>query len=174
MQTAIERLIADIPKTASVLDVGYGGLDGENTTNFLRAHFEKVEGLCKDKNGVDRYRAFKPESESDDVTIGFYPNDVPFGKKWDLLVLDTNIEGSLAFWSAKGLEKAWGFVKENGGILTYIMLTDLYGEEETQKQIIEHRERYWASCLPHIVWNHVVAMQREERRDYIMWVLLRK
>lgn len=174
MQTAIERLIQNIPQDAEILDIGYGGLDGENTTNYLRERFRSVEGICKDQNGVDRYRAMYPESSNDKVTVGFYPNDMPTDRKWDLLVHDTNIEGNLAFWSPEGQEKAWSYVKDGGGILTYMMLTDFYGDDVAQAAIKEHRMRYWQNCLPHIVWTHVLGMEREERRPYIMWVLLKK
>lgn len=174
MQTAFERLIQNIPREATVMDVGYGGLDGENTTNYLRKRFFKVDGICKDANGVDRYRALYPDAEKDDVIKGFYPNDMPEGKKWDLLVLDQGIEGNLHFWSPEGQERAWSYVKEGGGIITYMMLTDFYSDEATHELIKEHRERYWQPCLQHIVWSHVLGMEREERRPYIMFVLLKR
>lgn len=165
---AVQRLISDLPKDLSVMDVGYGGLDGENTTDWLRAHFGEIDGLNKTPYAVEKYKIDHPNAD-DDVFLGVYPADMP-GRKYDLLVLDPNIEGNLQFWSLQGMEQAWSFVKDGGYILTYIMLTDLYGDPETQKMIADHRANWWAKGLN----LPIVAQEHEERRDYISWVILKK
>lgn len=169
MLTAFERLIELLPPGISVMDVGYGGLDGENTTNYLRARFGLIDGLNKTDYAVARYRALYPDSEKDQVYFGTYPQDMP-GERYDLLVLDPNIEGNLAFWTPHGMETAFQFVKDGGHIITYVMTTDLYGDPTTQKMIAEHRANWWAKK----VQLPIVAQEHEERRQYISWVLLKK
>lgn len=166
MLTAFERLIANIPETASVMDVGYGGLDGENTTKFLRNHFKEVWGLSKDAVATAEYK--KRTGSEDLVILGLYPQDMPGGKKWDLLVLDPNIESNLEFWSDEGIRQAWNFVKEGGHIITYIMTTDEYGDEETQKLLKDHRAKWWKDRLMPPIY------EIEERRPEITWVLLER
>jgi hypothetical protein len=169
MPTAVERIIANLPKESSVMDVGYGGLDGVNTTNFLRAHFGKIDGINKTAYAVEKYKIDNPSAKDDEVTIGVYPHDMP-GKRYDLLVLDPGIEGSLQFWSLQGMEIAWQFVNDGGHILKYIMLTDFYGDPATQEMIKEHRAGWWAKGIP----LPIVQQEFEEARDYIAWVLLKK
>lgn len=169
MQTAFERIIADLPRGLTCLDVGYGGLDGENTTNYLRAHFKEVWGLCKDAVAVRRYKEFT--GSKDLVVLGIYPQHMPLHWIYDVLVLDTNIEGNLDFWSEEGMERAWSFVKDGGFIITYLMAPDgKYGGPETQKLIQEHKKKWWVPNRE----IRVVAAEVEERRPEITWVLLRK
>lgn len=166
---AVERILEYIPLGYSIMDVGYGGLDGENTTNYLRARFGKIDGLNKTAYAVEKYKIDNPSAKEDEVVIGTYPQDMP-GKRYDLLVLDPNIEGNLRFWSLQGMEQAWEFVNDGGYILTYIMLTDFYGDAATQEQIKEHRAGWWEKGIP----LPIVMQEFEERRDYIAWVLLKK
>lgn len=149
------------------MDVGYGGLEGENTTDYLRAHFNSINGLCKDKVAVDKYFEAHP-AHTDNVSIGLYPDDLK--GQYDLLVLDTNIEGNLDFWSVEGLAKAWSFVKDGGYIIAYIMGTDEYGDEQSRARLKEHRLRWWKAGGVKIPMLYL----QEERRPEIMWALLKK
>lgn len=169
MQTAFERLIAPLDPRLSVLDVGYGGLDGENTTDYLRAHFDEIWGLSKDAEAVNKYRQEK--NSKDTVVLGIYPQHMPRSKTFDLLVLDPNIESNLDFWSEEGMKKAWSFVNDGGYIITYIVTTDDYGDEDTHALLIKHRQQWWDG-----EGNNVRPQQIEieERRPYITWVLLKK
>jgi hypothetical protein len=169
METAFEKLIKDLPRNLSVMDVGYGGLGGENTTNYLRKHFGTIFGLCKDAIAVKRYKEMT--DANDTVILGIYPQHMLGPRKYDLLVLDPRIDDNLEFWSEDGMELAWTFVKEGGYIITYIMAPNKeYGEDEVQTLITEHRDRWWTSYrkIP------VVAAEVEERRPYITWVLMKK
>lgn len=149
------------------MDVGYGGLNGENTTDFLRMHFKNIDGLCKDEKAVVDYQV--RTGAQDEVYIGIYPQRMP-NKTYDLLVLDPNIEGNLAFWSHEGMKRAWGFVNDGGAIITYIMTTDEYGDPETHELLKQHRKDWWENGGEVKIANQ----EREERRDYIIWVLLKK
>ena len=174
MRTAIERLIEKVPETATVLDVGYGGLDGENTTNFLRNRFKDLWGLSKDAVAINKY---KEATKTDDpVILGLYPNTV-MQKVFDLLVLDTNIDGNLDFWSDEGLKQATRFLKSEGFLLTYVLTTDQYGDEYTQNRIRQHLHSWW-EVMPDRAMNlpffEFVDAQEEERRPEITWVLLRR
>ena len=174
MRTAVERIINRFPPTIRVMDVGYGGLGGVNTTNYLRAHFGRIDGRCQSGDDVQRYMDTQPPGVcSDSVTVGRYPEDMPAFLKYDLLVLDPNIESNLKFWSTSGLLKAKEFLDVGGRLLTYIMLTDHYGTEETEAMLKEHRSEWWISEWDNIVRRHVVTMEREERRPEIMWVMLK-
>lgn len=166
---AVQKILEYLPLGTTVMDVGYGGLDGENTTNYLRARFGKIDGLNKTEYAVEKYKIDNSSAEEDEVVIGVYPHDMP-GKRYDLLVLDPRIEDNLLFWSLQGMEQAWGFVNDGGYILTYIMLTDLYGDPSTHALLKEHRAGWWAKGIP----LPIVMQEFEERRDYIAWVLLKK
>lgn len=171
MPTAFERLIAGLPKDLKVLDVGYGGLNGENTTNYLRAHFGTIHGLCKDAVAVARYNMLYGMGD-DHVVIGIYPDDMGQlpDSQYDLLVLDPNIEGNLQFWSEEGMRRAFEYVKDGGYVITYIMTTDDYGDETTQHQIREHKKVWWD--VPRNLG--ITGSLAEERRPYITWVLIEK
>lgn len=184
MPTAFEKLIAMMPKDLKVLDVGYGGLDGENTTNYLRAHFGAIHGLCKDAPAVARYHMLYGNQGKDHVVIGLYPEDMgqmPHDK-YDLLVLDMGIDDSMVLWSEEGLKKAHGFVAPGGFLITYIMTTDEYGDERTPEQLRAHRDKWWGTWdegdivkkLKSLEDFRFLGIEQEERRDYIKFVLLQK
>lgn len=167
MPTAFERLILGIPELSSVMDVGYGGLDGENTTDYLRARFGLIQGLCKDVEAVERYQV--RHSAQDYVIIGMYPSAMP-SEKFDLLVLDPNIDTNLDFWSEEGMAKALSYVNGGGHIITYILTTDEYGDEHTQERLRQHRKEWWG--VPRDLG--IVSSLVEERRPEITWVLIKK
>jgi hypothetical protein len=173
MRTAVERIVNRFAPATGTMDVGYGGLGGVNTTNYLREHFGRIYGLCKDVNAVRRYTENHLSASNDRVIVGHYPEDMPPILKYDLLVLDPNIESNLKFWSVAGMKKAKEFLHEDGHLLTYVMLTDQYGDEDTQETIRSHRAEWWARQWDNIIRNHIVAMEREERRPEIMWALLK-
>jgi hypothetical protein len=173
MQTAFEKLIEYVHAESLVLDVGYGGLDGENTTNYLRARFKNLWGLNKNAEHVLAYR--KLTGATDPVVLGIYPNDMSsIARHWDLIVLDQNIDGNLDFWSEQGLKMALSVVERKGYLITYVMLTDEYGNENmVHDRLREHRAFWWTADrfekLPN--WK-LVDCAVEERRPEIMWVLL--
>ena len=167
MATAVENLIKNIPAHASILDVGYGGLDGVNTTNYLRARFHDVWGFSKDATAMLRYKEMF--GLNDPIILGIYPQDMP-QRKWDLLILDININTNLDFWSDEGLKKAWSFVNDGGYILTYIMTAGFNVPQEIKDMIKQHNKKWWDKnpTVP------IVAQEQEERRPEIIWVLLKK
>lgn len=184
-----QKLISQLPKNFTVLDVGSGGLHGENTTEYLLAHFgaENVLGVCWADHEVEVYQAKRAEAKLPPVKIisaDFYQMEP--SEQYDLVVLDMNIESNLARdWTAEGLERMKKFVKPGGYLINYIMLTDQYGDPEKTPAFIRSQwPKFWETeklTLPDIGkrlgrisgWE-VFAHDIEERRPYILWMLLKR
>jgi hypothetical protein len=162
---SFEKLINLIPKEASVLDVGAGGLEDENTGVFLKARFPNYTGIN-----------IKPLA----FIQGDY-NTYDFGKQFDLVVLDLNIENNLKDWSDEGLQRISRWIKPGGYLINYVMTTTEYGNpNETPQLIAEHRDKWWngwddmGDRLSRLKGFEFIVHQTEERRPYIKWVLLKK
>lgn len=170
-----------MPKNTLVLDVGCGGLWGENTTDYLIEHFgdERIQGLVKE--GEASYE-FSKQHPNIKFSFGdFHTHEFPI--TFDLVVLDLDIRGNLINWSEEGLKRVKDLVSPGGYLINYVMMTDQYGDpEETPKLIREHAERFWLELTPEAVGRKLdqledfefVAFIQEERRSYIYWVLLRR
>ncbi len=169
-----------MPKEWKVLDAGCGGLDGENTSDFLVKHFgeENITGICKAETEAKRYLELHPKL---DMRIEQFFTS-PLDKQFDLLVLDLNIEGNLRNWSSEGLREIQKYLKKGSYVTNYVMTTDQYGDpEETPKLLREHCEKWWGSFKPEDIGKRLnslsgfklVAHEVEERRPYITWVLLK-
>jgi len=167
------ELIRDIPTTASVIDVGAYGLQGENTTTELVAHFEdvlttnikKIEGV---KLVADFYKTY-------------------FDKKFDLIVLDLNIDNNVSQdWTRSGLDRIHDLLAPDGYVIIYVLTRDGYTEEEpTKTMIAENLNQFWKSNPVTIdaIGNklrefkdifRLVAIQPDDRRDNIAWVKLQR
>ena len=167
------ELISDIPTNKSVLDVGAYGLQGENTTTELVAHFEdvltinirKIEGV---KLVADFYRAH-------------------FDKKFDLIVLDLNIDNNVSQdWTRAGLDRVHNMLAPDGFVIVYILTKDGYTEQEPTKTMInDNLNHFWKACPVTVdaIGNklrefkdifRLVAIQPDDRRDNIAWVKLQR
>lgn len=180
----MNELIKWMPKTFSVLDVGCGGLSGENTSVNLVNHFGQgnVTGICKESRwnwkDVAEFKSNFPNVKH--INDDFYSHK--FDTLFDLVVLDLNIENNiLNDWSDDGLQKMRSLVAPKGYLINYIMTTTEYGDpNETPKLLADHRDRWWGSFesidigrrLNSLPGWKFIAHQREERRPYITWVLL--
>ena len=183
-----EKLISNLPKDSTVLDIGSGGLEGENTTRFLLDRFEakNIVGICNNQKGVDLFLAQLKEAKADAPVILLEDyNEYQTDRQYDIVVHDLNIENSLQLWSEEGLERAFSFVKDGGLLITYVMMTDQYGDpDETPALIRRHRDEFWWSTqfnnemigrrLNEIDGFEIVGVEREKRRPYIYWVALEK
>lgn len=181
--TAFEKLINWMPKSFDVLDVGAAGLEGENTTDTLVKRFKGYTGICIRPEKVAAYLQLHPELTGKLLCDDFYSH--PFNRhSFDLVVLDMNIDNNMARdWTDEGLARAWELLKPGGYLINYVMMTDQYGDPETPAQIREHWRTWWQGPInPMTVGNklysirqwEVVATEKEERRPYILWVLLKK
>lgn len=177
------RLIKHLPKDLKVLDVGCGGLYGENTSEYLIAHFgvENITGVCTSEREVGIYHARRAEMGLPEVSIrveDFYKMEP---EKYDVVVLDLNIENNLKDWTDKGLEYAKKFLKPGGYLINYVMVTDQYKDEDTGEMI----KVAWADFFGGDIGYEQVGKKlsslkdfkllgqvKEERRPYILWVLL--
>lgn len=177
-----EKFIQVLPKDAKVLDVGVAGVGGENTSDFLSKHFNRVLGVTIDERGLamaqNRYKNY------DFIHDNFYNR--PFEQKFDLLVLDLTIESNLLNdWSDKGLERAYNLIKPGGFLINFVMATDQYGDPDITPDLIRwHSKRWWKSDTPtteaigkklEVIKGfklHVAAP--ELRRPYIYWVMLQR
>jgi len=174
---AFERIIRSLPKELKVLDVGCGGLLGENTSQYLQAYFLDALGVnIKENKDLVEFKRIYPNAK---VVIDDYKN---IKDKFDLVVLDLNIEGNLENWSVEGLKNLRGIVKDGGYLLNYIMMTDQYGDSETTELLRQHCGKWWKAFTREAIgkklkqlkgWR-LQACEQEERRNYILWVLLKK
>lgn len=169
-EPCFKRLLDTLPDNLSVLDIGYGGLDGENTTEFLRAKYKDITGVNNNTPYVERYR--EVFGGDDPVRNQDYWDGVE--GQWDLVVSDLNIEGNLRTWSKEGLKYALRNVRRGGYFVTYIMGTDDYGDDNSKKLLKKHRKEWWGKVdldnLPHLT---VLFKEQEERRPEITWVLFK-
>lgn len=187
-EKAFAKLIKNISREAKVLDIGSGGLEGENTTRALLDHFgaENVTGICKDEKMVEVFRAQLKEERKAVPSIevvDYY--DFQTDEKFDLVVHDLNIDNNLKDWSVDGLERSGSFLKDGGFLIQYVMTTEHYGDpEETPALLRAHRNKFWwtsefsqemiGNRLRHLKNWEIWACEREQRRPYITWVMLRK
>lgn len=173
-----ERLIKIVPKNTKVLDVGCGGLLGENTSQYLQNYFIDVLGVnIKENKDLIEFKKIYPNAK---VIIGDYKSiDEQFG----LVVLDLNIEGNLENWSDEGIDLAAKLVKKDGYLINYVMMTDQYGDpNETPALIRKHTKEYWGELTKEAVGKKLKSLKKfefilaesEDRRNYILWVVLKK
>ena len=181
-----EKLIQAIPRGSVVLDVGAGGLEGFNTTDFLIARFgvKNVKGICIRPEKVEAYKGRFPEM---DLIVGdFYKESHYKEKSFDLVVLDLNIDNNIIKdWSLEGLAQTRDLIKEGGMLINYVMTTDQYGDENETPALIRKRwKEFWhtdiltyediGKRLTNLPGYELFAHEVEEIRSYIMWVALRK
>ena len=181
-----EKIISAIDPNSSVLDVGAGGLEGANTTDYLIKRFsvENVKGICILPEKVEAYKERFPEM---DLRVGdFYKTDSFKENSLDLLVLDLNIENNvIRDWSLEGLERCRGFLKKGGILINYVITTDQYGDvNETPALIRKRWKEFWKTevltyedigkKLSNIPGYELFVHEVEELRPYIMWVALKK
>lgn len=189
--SGFQKLISALPKTFTVLDAGAGGLHGENTTDFLAAHFDpkNILGVCWSDHEVSVYHAQRAEKRLPPVSIvsaDFYKLEFNPPMQFDLAVLDMNIESNLGIdWTDEGMERMQSFVKDGGYLILYLMTTDQYGDpDKTPAFIREQWKKHWQSDrlsandidrkLKSLKGWELFAQEREQRRDYITWVMLKK
>lgn len=188
--SGFQKLISFLPRNFKVLDVGCGGLQGENTTNYLTEHFEpkNITGICNSDHEVKRFQALRVEAKLQELNIistDFY-KDVLSHDPFDLAVLDLNIENNLLQdWSVEGLKRMELFVKPGGYLINYVMLTNQYGDPtKTPSLISQHWRDFWGTeklqlrnigeRLSRINSWELFAYELEERRKYILWVMLKR
>lgn len=191
-------MISELPKDFTVLDVGSGGLQGENTTNYLIEHFDakNILGVCRADVETQRFIATREANKMFTIPIisaDFYKMDFKEGDfnksapwKFDLVVLDMNIESNLEKdWTNEGLERMRGLVKDGGYLINYIMLTDQYGDPEKTPAFIRGQWKKWwrtekltlkeiGMRLTDIKGWELFAYDVEARRPYILWTMLKK
>ena len=161
------KIIAGLPKNLSVLDVGAWGLEGDNTTEAIREHFTDV-------TFINRKEVAKPCIKADYYTY-------EFDKKFDLIVLDLNIDNNIQRDWEENFRHSFKNLKEGGSIICYAMITSDYGDPETPAMIKKHWKDYWKCCelTPIDIVAGVIDrftlldIQEDERRGEIYWVHLR-
>lgn len=165
MLSTLERMISVLPPTASILDVGAGGLQDENTGIYLKARFEDYTGINTKQFGQD-------------ILGDFYTHS--FDRKFDLIVLDLNIDNNLLKdWTNEGLEYARSLLNPNGFLINYVMVTTNYGDPETPAMIAKHRDEFWNGWegiidkLENLKGFKLMGILQEERRPEILWVMLK-
>lgn len=180
--TAVEKIISILPKNFQVLDVGALGLMGENTTQFLVDYFgaKNVLGICLKPEQPEWFLEKYPD-------FPFVIGDVyatNFANKFDLVVTDFGVEKNLEEWSLEGLERIKTLIQPGGYLLNYVMTTTEYGDPlETPHLLRKHWAEWWRQLPPHPEaigrklkdlndWEVVLSIQ-EERRPYIIWILLK-
>lgn len=168
------------PKT--ILDVGCGGLLGENTTVYLVEKFgdSKVLGICRDNQQTGMFRNRFPNLKI--ITGDFYSHK--FEQKFDLIVLDLNADNNFKDWSHDQLQKVREMLNDGGVIINYVMGTIWYDSEEFAKQIANHWLNWWDTDeinretierrLKRLQDFKILAIEQEARRPYIWWVAIQK
>lgn len=189
--SGFQRIIKSLPKTFVVLDVGAGGLEGKNTSQFILEHFDPKNylGVCREKKQVDLYHAQRAERKESRVNIivdDFYSHDFSDHGLFDLVVLDLNIESNIQQdWTEQGLKNMLKLVKPGGYLINYIMTTDQYGNPDETPALIRNcwKEFYGTNDMTPVVIGkrlkqledyELFAYEQEERRPYIMWICLKR
>lgn len=181
---AFEKIISIIPKDLSVLDVGAGGLHGENTSDALLAHFKDYTGICTEKQEVEVYQAMREEKKLSRANIifgDFLTTD--FGRYFDVIVHDLNVEANMESWEDH-FEKVLLRMRPDGYLVTYVMTTTEYGDPLITPHLLrKHWATFWKCLPPHneaigrklkeFDYLELILAEREERRPYITWVLLK-
>lgn len=186
--SGFQRIIQTLPKTLKVLDVGSGGLEGENTTQYLAEHFESknILGICKSAKQVEIYQAQRAERKEPALEIvvdDFYAHE--HSGLFDLVVLDLNIENNVQQdWTPEGLQRVSKLLNPGGYLINYVMLTDQYGDPETPQIIRSAWQKFYGTnemiCevvekrLNKIDGFELFSCEQESRRPYIYWVCLKK
>lgn len=182
--SGFQKLIQMLPRELSVLDVGAGGLEGENTSEFLLERFKDYTGICIKPDRVELYNAQRKErgqKEANIIVGDFYVHD--FGRIFDVLVLDLNIERNLLDWEDR-FEQVKKYVKHGGYVITYSMMDDTYTDVESVHEQI--RSTWISFCgvndmnvnsltngVRAIPGFELVTIETEKRRPEVAWVLLR-
>lgn len=174
-------LISAIDPAAKVLDVGAGGLSGENTSYDLIERFPNYTGICLPHKESDAFKGNFPDKRI--IQEDFYTHRFD-GEKFDVIVLDLNIENNLKDWSDEGLAKMRELISERGFLISYVMTTDQYGNAETTELLKAHWRQFWESeafatvaigrKLNMISGFELFLSGHEDRRPYITWVILQK
>lgn len=176
MATAFERLIEHVPQDSVVLDVGAGGCEGENTSNYLVRRFKKYTGVnIKHSSDIDRWVMNNPDVEM------LFQDFFALERKCDFLVFDATIEKQLEQWSQTGLSGLGRFINSGGYLAMYIMTDPNYGDENIHKLLRENRDEWWGSWdkedivkkLKNLDGFTFIALEQEERRPEIYWSLLK-
>ncbi len=176
----IEKFISILTKDSRVLDVGCYGHEGVNTSQYLASYFDHVTGVAISTK-VKQYLAPNYELIQDN----FYDHDFE-NKQYDLVIMDMPIEGNLLNdWNEKQLEKMQKLVAPGGFLVNYVMMTDQYGDPDITPDLIRfHSQKFWGVNIPTLQavgdklktikgWKKWLAVP-EERREYILWTMLRK
>lgn len=182
-ERAFGRLVKPISSTAKVLDVGSGELAGGNTSNHLVDKFgPNYTGIQIKKETIERYKRIKENVEI--IHGDFYKTK--FKGKYDLVVLDLDIINNVTRdWEGDGIKKsAFDALKTGGHVICYVMSTTKYGSEDDGLMLERHHEYFWEGapnvvrivkkCMRYLEGFDIVDVQKEEARDYIYWVKLRK
>lgn len=185
-KTGFEKLIELLPRQWKVLDVGGGGLHGENTTDALVEHFDDVTCVCWADTETDVYKARLDERKIKRprfISADYYTID--FANDYGLVVTDLNVENNLARdWSDEGIERVRDMLIPGGVWITYVITTDQYDSEETGAFIREQSKKLWGRFpfdnedigkrLSSLKGWEIYGQEQESRRSYIHWVALRK
>lgn len=188
--SAFKDLLPLLDNQSTVLDVGFGGLEGDNTSIDLLDYFQtdNITGICNNAEAVDLFVAQR--NEQGKPTPNFVIDDFyihPFEKQYDVVVLDLNIDNNVQRdWTELGLENMNALVKKGGYLINYVMLTDQYGDQETPAMIKRrwkdfYKEEMNVNDNKEVVLNKLSNLRNwelvsycvEERRPTIMWVLMK-
>ena len=155
-----------------MLDVGGWGLEGDNTSQYLEERFSDI--IFMNNKPLDKVN----------LVGDFYGHK--FKEKFDLIVLDLNIENNvLKDWSDEGLERVRGLLKKGGTLINYIMTTSDYGDPNETPELIKRRwKEFWGTeditdgsigrKLKNIPGYEFFIHIQEEQRSEIIWVVLKK
>ncbi len=159
MSTGFRKIIERIPGTDAVLDVGSWGLDGGNTT-------DAVVGLFNDITLIN----IKPQVNAC-IVADYYT--YKFDKKFDLIVLDLNIDHNIPDWE-DDFKYTKTLLNPKGKIVCFIMLDGEYGGLESAKRIKKHWKTYWNTdkLTPKIIRKRFPMAEEDSSRPEIYWVLI--
>lgn len=150
--------VIDGIEAIKIFDGGGGGLEGENTTNYLIKKYglKNITCLSKDLKMSDVYRAQHPGVKI--INKMFEWSDC---EGFDLVIHDFNIETNMELWENPP--------KLSVPLVTYVM-TDI----NYHPKLREHALKVWGTdnITEELVAKRVKKVSREVRRPEILWVLL--
>jgi len=182
-ESIFEKLISKFPTEFSVLDIGAGGLEGENTSNALVDRFPDYLGMNSGQDHPVPYNLIRPNAKV--IESDFYTHE--FNKGFDLIVLDLNIVNNVKQdWEGDGIRhKVYNLLNDGGHVICYIMTTTEYGDALDRQMLKDHHQAFWGSRAVTQVdmartitrlfpMYYLEEIAQEVRRPYIHWADMRK
>lgn len=155
MLSGIEKIIAGLPSSLTVLDVGGFGLDGENTSLALAERFTQHRYTCMNTDARSILACKERFMQCKTLEERFF--DYEFQENYGVVVIDMWRGQNQEFWDDDQLLDPYIPVEMGGYVIAYVM------HPKNFLFVNRYEESY-----------KLVAIEQEQRRPEIHWVCLQK